>query len=56
MRHNETCSGPAAHEVVGMHLGSTCVGVVEVAPRQHFDASYTAGTHVGHETSEFVGR
>jgi hypothetical protein len=35
MQHVEPEPGPAAHELVGVDLGASCVGIVEVAPRQH---------------------
>ena len=42
----ETCGGPSAHELVGVHLRPARVGIVEVAPRQHVHAAYTDGDHL----------
>ena len=37
MEDLEAGVGPPPHELVGVELGTTGVGVVEVAPRQHVD-------------------
>jgi hypothetical protein len=38
--------GRPAHELVGMHLGSAGIGVVEVAPGQHVDLAHPGGDHL----------
>ena len=39
---------PSPHELVGVHLGASGVGIVEIAPCQHVDAPDPSGAHVLH--------
>ena len=46
VHHLEPALGPSPHELVGMHLRTAGVGIVEIAPSEHVDASDAAPLQV----------
>ena len=51
----EAGRGPAAHELVGVHLRPAGVGIVEVAPGEHVHTTHAVGDDVGDQLVD-VGR
>ena len=54
MHDLEPVFSPAAHEFVGVHLGSAGVGVVEIAPSEHMHPADPALAQVGEVPREIA--